>query len=53
LSRNIKVKNKKYIILPVVFYGLESWSRTLREEHGLRVSEKKFRGEYLDTREMK
>jgi hypothetical protein len=25
------------IILPVVLYGCETWSLTLREEHGLRV----------------
>jgi hypothetical protein len=27
----------KTIILPVVLYGCESWSLTLREEHRLRV----------------
>ena len=27
------------IILPVVLYGCETWSLTLREEHGLRVFE--------------
>jgi hypothetical protein len=36
LSRNVKVKIYKTIILPVVLYG---WSLTLREEHRLRVSE--------------
>jgi hypothetical protein len=39
LSRNVKVKTYKTIILPFVFYGLETWSLTLREEHGLRVFE--------------
>jgi hypothetical protein len=39
LSRNVKVKIHKTIILPVVFYGCETWSLTLREEHRLRVSE--------------
>jgi hypothetical protein len=29
----------KTIILPVVFYGCETWSLTLREEHRLRVFE--------------
>jgi hypothetical protein len=29
----------KTIILPVVLYGCETWSLTLREEHRLRVSE--------------
>jgi hypothetical protein len=27
------------VILPVVLYGCETWSLTLREEHGLRVFE--------------
>jgi hypothetical protein len=29
----------KTIILPVVLYGCETWSLTLREEHSLRVFE--------------
>jgi hypothetical protein len=37
LSRNVKVKIYKTIILPVVLYGCETWSVTLREEHSLRV----------------
>jgi hypothetical protein len=28
-----------FIILPVVLYGCETWSLTLREEHGLKVFE--------------
>jgi hypothetical protein len=39
LSRNVKVKIYKTIILPVVFYGCETWSLTLREEYRLRVFE--------------
>jgi hypothetical protein len=39
LSGNIKVKIHKTIILPVVLYGCETWSVTLREEHRLRVFE--------------
>jgi hypothetical protein len=39
LSRNVKVKIYKSIILPVVLYGCETWSVTLREEHSLRVFE--------------
>jgi hypothetical protein len=39
LSRNIKVKIYKTIILPVVLYGCEPWSLTLRKEHRLRVFE--------------
>ena len=29
----------KTIILPIVLYGCETWSLTLREEHRLRLSE--------------
>jgi hypothetical protein len=39
LSRNIKVKIYKNIILIVVLYGCETWSLTSREEHILRVSD--------------
>jgi hypothetical protein len=39
LSRNVKVKIYKTTILPVVLYGCEIWSFTLRDEHRLRVSE--------------
>jgi hypothetical protein len=42
LSRNVKVKIYKTIILPVVLYGCETWSLALREEHRLRVFEKSF-----------
>jgi hypothetical protein len=38
LSRNVKVKIYKTLILPVVLYGCET-SLTLREEHRLRVFE--------------
>jgi hypothetical protein len=39
LSKNLKFKICKTIILPVVLYGCEIWSVTLREEHRLRVFE--------------
>jgi hypothetical protein len=39
LSGNVKGKIYKTIIVPVVFYGCETWSLTLREEHRLRVFE--------------
>jgi hypothetical protein len=39
LSRSVKVKIHKTIILPVVLYGCETLSLTLREEHRLRVFE--------------
>jgi hypothetical protein len=39
LSKNLKIIIYKTIILPVVLYGCETWSLTLREEHRLRVFE--------------
>ena len=39
LSKNIKINIYRTIILPVVLYGCETWSLTLREERRLRVSE--------------
>ena len=39
LSRNVKIKIYRTIILPVVLYGCETWSLTLKEEHRLRVFE--------------
>jgi hypothetical protein len=39
LSWNVKVKIYKTTILPVVLYGCETWSLTLREGHRLRVFE--------------
>jgi hypothetical protein len=39
LYRNVKVKIYKIIILPLVLYGYETWSLTLREGHRLRVFE--------------
>jgi hypothetical protein len=41
LSRNVKVKIYKPIILPVVLYECKTWPLTLREEHRLRVFENK------------
>ena len=37
LSKNLKIKVHRTIILPVVLYGCETWSLTLREEPRLRV----------------
>jgi len=39
LSKNLKIKTYRTIILPVVLYGYETWSLTLREERRLRVFE--------------
>jgi hypothetical protein len=39
LSKSVKIKVYRIIILPVVLYGFETWSLTLREECRLRVFE--------------
>jgi hypothetical protein len=36
---NLNIRIYKTIILPVVLYGCETWSLTLREEYRLRVFE--------------
>ena len=39
LSKVLKIKIYRIIILPVALYGCETWPLTLREEHRLRVLE--------------
>jgi len=39
LYKNVKIKIHRTLTLPVVLFGCETWSHTLRKEHGLRVSE--------------
>ena len=39
LSKNLKIKIYRTIILPVVLYGCETWWLTLRDERRLRVFE--------------
>jgi hypothetical protein len=39
ISKNVKLKIYKTVILPVLLYGCETWSLTLKEEHRLRVFE--------------
>jgi len=39
LSKKLKIKIYRTMILPVVLYGCETWSLTLREERRLRVFE--------------
>jgi hypothetical protein len=36
ISKNLKIKICKTVILPIVLYGYETWSLTLTEEHRLR-----------------
>ena len=42
LSRNLKIKIYRTIILPFVLYGCETWSLTLSEERRLRVFENRM-----------
>jgi hypothetical protein len=41
ISKNLKIKIYKTIILPVVLYGCKTWSLTFGQEHRLRVFEKR------------
>jgi hypothetical protein len=36
ISKNLKIKIHKTVILPVMLYGCKTWSLTLREEHRLK-----------------
>ena len=51
LSKYLKIKIYRTIILPVVQCGCETWSLSLREERRLRVFENRVLGEYLGLRE--
>jgi hypothetical protein len=39
ISKNVKIKIYRTIMLPVVLYGCQTWSLTFREESRLRVFE--------------
>ena len=39
--KNVKIKIYRNIILPLVLFGCENWSLTLREERRLRLIENK------------
>jgi hypothetical protein len=41
ISKALKIKIHKTVILSLVLYGCETWSLTLKEEHRLRVFENK------------
>jgi hypothetical protein len=41
LPRNLKIRIRNTIILPVVLYGCGTWHLTLRGEHRLKVLEKR------------
>jgi len=39
LSKNLKIRICRTVILPILLYGCETWSLTLRDERRLRVFE--------------
>ena len=39
LSKNLKIKEYRTLIFPVILYGCETWSLTLRKERRFRVFE--------------
>jgi hypothetical protein len=52
LSKNLKIIIYRTIIMPVVLYGCETWSLTLKEEHRLRVFENRMlRGIFVPKRD--
>jgi hypothetical protein len=53
LSKNLKMRIYKTIILPVILYGCETWSLTLREKHTLRVFENKMLRRVFGPKRMK
>jgi hypothetical protein len=50
ISKNLKIKIYKTVILPVVLYGCETWSPTLGEEHRLRVFENRVLRKIFGTK---
>ena len=50
LSKNLKIKIYKIIILPVVLYGYETWSLSLRKECWIRYLKTGTRDQYLGPR---
>jgi hypothetical protein len=42
LSKNVKIKIYRTVLLPFVLYGCETWSLTLREKRRLRVFENRM-----------
>jgi hypothetical protein len=51
LSKNLKIKIYKTVIVPVDLYECGTWSLPLREEHRLRVPENRMLRRYIWTQE--
>jgi hypothetical protein len=50
LSKKVKIRTYKTIILPVVLYGCKTWSLILGDEHKVRVFENKVLRRIAATR---
>jgi len=50
LSKNLRIKLYKTIILPVVLYDCETWSLTLKEECRLRVFKNRILRQIFETK---
>jgi len=48
--KDLKIKIYRTIILPIVLYGCETWSVTLREERRLRVFENRVLSRIFEDR---
>jgi hypothetical protein len=53
LSKNLKMRLFKTVIVPLVLYGRKTWSVTLREEHRLRVFENRVLRRMFAPKRMK
>ena len=53
LTKHLKIKVYRTIILPVVWFGCETWSLTLREERWLRVFENRMLRSLFDPKRVK
>jgi hypothetical protein len=53
MSKNLKIEIYNTIVLPVVLYGCETWSLTLREEHRRGVFENRVLRRIFDRRVMR
>jgi hypothetical protein len=53
LSKNIKAKIYEIITLPVVLYGCETWSLSLKEEQTLRMFVNRVLGRIFEPKRKK
>ncbi|KAJ4433336.1 hypothetical protein ANN_15595 [Periplaneta americana] len=53
LSKNLKVRIYKTVTIPVLLYGCDSWTLTLREEQRLRMCENKVLRKIFGAKRMK